>query len=390
MINNLAMAVLFGVMSILPILVYKVRLMHRDQPFSDRVWGVIARFVSRPAVADWLIKRAMKRPFTHLHNMTGDLYMERWWLFNPYPKSSKDRRWWNLPISVRIHHILREDSDRALHDHPWNARTIILRGSYHEKRLADEELRAESIERIRRQRERDEAVGNWRLDDAEVYEYFWRQQGDTATLQVEEYHTIVEVSDGGVYTLFISGKWRADWGFLVKGVKVWWRTYLYGTPHPNDTLKEVAANLGNAYAELAESMPQEDKADWEQRLEDATDSDFKAEHVTVPIPAARNRLHLDGPPSFPADKIGSLLDAPSFVPGGYTGGGVPGLAPGEVPAILTNERVMSREDFERLNIGYTTPGNVTVNVTIDPAELDRPSTTIQALIDAGKRHRGEL
>lgn len=52
-----------------------------------------------------------------------------------------------------------------------------------------------------------------------------RNPGDTARLNHGEYHRIDEVSPGGVYTLFITSKWRGDWGFLVNGVKVPWRTY---------------------------------------------------------------------------------------------------------------------------------------------------------------------
>jgi hypothetical protein len=32
--------------------------------------------------------------------------------------------------------------------------------------------------------------------------------------------------DGGATTLFITGKYRGTWGFLVDGVKVPWREYL--------------------------------------------------------------------------------------------------------------------------------------------------------------------
>ena len=49
--------------------------------------------------------------------------------------------------------------------------------------------------------------------------------GDTARLNHGEYHRIDQVSPGGVYTLFITSNWRGDWGFLVNGVKVPWRTY---------------------------------------------------------------------------------------------------------------------------------------------------------------------
>ncbi|KKI24516.1 hypothetical protein WX98_19415 [Pseudomonas syringae pv. persicae] len=40
------------------------------------------------------------------------------------------------------------------------------------------------------------------------------------------YHRIDEVSPGGVYTLFITSRWKGDWGFLVNGVKVAWREYI--------------------------------------------------------------------------------------------------------------------------------------------------------------------
>ena len=56
-------------------------------------------------------------------------------------------------------------------------------------------------------------------------EWLKRAQGDTATLDHGEYHRIDQVSPGGVITLFITSKWRGDWGFLVNGVKVPWRIY---------------------------------------------------------------------------------------------------------------------------------------------------------------------
>jgi len=162
-------------------------------------WKRIARFAARPAVADWLIRRSMKTPFSHLPTNEDPSYMERFWLFNPYPISSSNRKRWQFPWSIRIHHIKREDHDRALHDHPWNARTIILKGDYVETRL--------------------DRAGNPTLT-------FWRIAGDTAKLDFEEYHTINEVSEGGVWTMFITGPWRGVWGFLVDGIKVPWKTYL--------------------------------------------------------------------------------------------------------------------------------------------------------------------
>ncbi len=49
-------------------------------------------------------------------------YLRRWWLI---PRN----RWFN----IYLHQFLRDDDDRALHDHPWawNA-SILLSGRYHE------------------------------------------------------------------------------------------------------------------------------------------------------------------------------------------------------------------------------------------------------------------
>ena len=163
-------------------------------------WKLIARLCAKPAIAEWLINRSFKTPYTHITSADGnDVYMGRWWFFNPYPiGSSGNRPRWQFPISVRVHHICREDSDRDLHDHPWNARTIILKGWYVEQRDVTRALTG---------------LRN-------------REAGDTATLKFGEFHRICEVSPGGVWTIFITGKYRGTWGFLVDGVKVQWRKYL--------------------------------------------------------------------------------------------------------------------------------------------------------------------
>lgn len=158
-------------------------------------WHLVAKLLARPAVVEYLIRRAQSTPYTHIVT-DGKLYMERYWLFNAYPDtggSGADRPRWQFPISIRLHRIMLPDQDRHLHDHPWDARTFILRGWYREDR------------------------GDW---------FFPREEGHTAELKFGEYHRIVEVSDGGVWTLFVTGKYRGTWGFLVDGKKVLWRKYL--------------------------------------------------------------------------------------------------------------------------------------------------------------------
>lgn len=44
------------------------------------------------------------------------------------------RRWWVIPrnrfFNIYLHHILSDDDDSALHDHPWANVSIVLRGFY--------------------------------------------------------------------------------------------------------------------------------------------------------------------------------------------------------------------------------------------------------------------
>jgi hypothetical protein len=41
---------------------------------------------------------------------------------------------------VYLHHIVRSDWDRCLHDHPWGFRSLMLWGGYHEETPVDTEL----------------------------------------------------------------------------------------------------------------------------------------------------------------------------------------------------------------------------------------------------------
>lgn len=163
----------------------------------DFTWRLLAQLLALPSVANWIIQRAKLTPYFHL-----DGYMERWWVFNPYNADTHVARHRWFPWSIRVHHILREDLGRHLHDHPWNARTIILRGWYEEQRLI-----------------RYKVAGDTLIP-------YQRRAGSTARIGFGEYHHISKVSPGGVFTLFISGPKQGEWGFLVAGKKILWRKYL--------------------------------------------------------------------------------------------------------------------------------------------------------------------
>lgn len=158
---------------------------------------LIARFLALPRVFAWLVRRAQRTSYAHIYSPDGrDIYMARYWLFNAYPwPSGSKRAWWRemLP-SMRVHHIMRPDDDRHLHDHPWNARTFILEGHYVEER--------------------------------EGGKIAVRLSGTTARIRHGEYHRITQVSRNGVWTLFVTWKYRGTWGFKVDGRKVPWKDYL--------------------------------------------------------------------------------------------------------------------------------------------------------------------
>lgn len=167
---------------------------------KEALWRALAAVLSQPVIAKHIIRRAQRTPYTHLPG-----YMNRWWLFNPYQKQDGEiirrrglRAW--LP-SVRVHEILRADTAEHMHDHPWDARTIILRGAYTET-VAGEE---------------------WNPA-------FFRSAGDTRAIRYGEYHHIHHVFGNSCFTLFFTWKYVGAWGFKVDGRKVPWREYL--AEHP--------------------------------------------------------------------------------------------------------------------------------------------------------------
>lgn len=152
---------------------------------NEGVWRVIAYIGSRPRVAAWLIERAKRTPYFHLPS-----YMDRWWLFN---RHDQPRSWWRkLLPSIRVHHILREDQGCDPHNHPWEFRSIVLRGWYIE--------------------ERDGHVAS-------------RSKGSTYRMGADAFHHISVVPEGGAVTLFIAWKYRHAWGFKTAEGFVPWKEY---------------------------------------------------------------------------------------------------------------------------------------------------------------------
>ena len=87
----------------------------------------------------WWIKAAYSAILGSAYNMitpTGsdDVYLARFWL--TVPQFTKDHNY-DSGNSVLLHFILKDDSDDAMHAHPWDFRTQILSGGYIEDESKD-------------------------------------------------------------------------------------------------------------------------------------------------------------------------------------------------------------------------------------------------------------
>ena len=65
-----------------------------------------------------IINKFRREPDRHIGGKENP-YMRRWHII---PRN----KWFN----IYLHHFLRDDDDRALHDHPWHSLSIMLAGSY--------------------------------------------------------------------------------------------------------------------------------------------------------------------------------------------------------------------------------------------------------------------
>jgi hypothetical protein len=115
---------------------------------------------------------------------------------NPYL-----RRWYLIPrnrfLNVYLHQFMRDDDDRALHDHPWWSLSWMLRGAL-------TELTAHYAYEIR--------AGEWRLRSPHLA------------------HRLIVPVPGNTWTLFITGPRTREWGFHCPQGWVHWLDFTAG-PH---------------------------------------------------------------------------------------------------------------------------------------------------------------
>ena len=86
-------------------------------------------------------------------------------------------------FAIRVHHFLRSDDKRYMHDHGWSFITCVLKGSYTDVSLDGKDLMK---------------AGSVRYRKATHAHY-------------------VDVPDGGCWTVVLSGRSKRKWGFWVDG-----------------------------------------------------------------------------------------------------------------------------------------------------------------------------
>jgi len=107
---------------------------------------------------------------------TGDKpYLERYYLF------LKNRK--KFPFNIFLHKFLQSDPDE-LHDHPWPYFSLILKGGY------------------------------WETTPMGC---FWRAPGYFQMCEPKSLHRIELKPNVPAWTLFIPGRKRREWGFIVNG-----------------------------------------------------------------------------------------------------------------------------------------------------------------------------
>lgn len=142
-------------------------------------------------------------------------YMRRWYLTRQH----------RLLNNIYLHHILRSDDDRALHDHPWWNVSVVLRGGYYEwtpapwwvEPMVGATVRGAIIPRTFGREL--VFIRDW---NGVLLQRIWRGPGSIVFRRAEQAHRLELPRGKTAWTLFITGKKTRDWGFhCPKGWKFW-------------------------------------------------------------------------------------------------------------------------------------------------------------------------
>jgi hypothetical protein len=152
-------------------------------------------FLLRPLAA-WARRKLEHSQDRHdLFDRDCDLYMRRAWLVRP--------AWYTRGLGLRVHHVVRSDMDRALHDHPWWYATLLLEGEYDEH-----------LPRVSPRHGPAEWVYHWptkRFVESTLVHR--RQAGEILVRGAGARHRLELYKKRDCWTLFLHGRKSRGWGF---------------------------------------------------------------------------------------------------------------------------------------------------------------------------------
>lgn len=133
------------------------------------------------------------------------------------------------PVSVYLHHFIRPDEDRELHNHPWRwALSVTLAGGYTEQRFC----KSEEFVRVKtpfRHKEYGCVVCGYMSFSPNVGKHIVNRRTRLFSVNFirgTDYHRVAELH-GETWTLFLAGPKTSSWGFWVPGKgHVPWREFL--------------------------------------------------------------------------------------------------------------------------------------------------------------------
>ena len=127
-----------------------------------------------------MVKHALSNNPDMIIGDADDPYLVRWW----FRRSEES--------SIYLHLILKDDKDKELHDHPWDSTSYMLHGTLREHTKTGQHIYT---------------------------------KGDLVMRKAEDAHRL-EVIEGPVLTMFMTGPRKRNWGFWCGETLVPWQQYV--------------------------------------------------------------------------------------------------------------------------------------------------------------------
>jgi hypothetical protein len=172
------------------------------------------------SILSWFVRFA-KLPKRTITRDDGKPYLERWYLCGEagglkyFPEGQTTMRWWQKALTrlpcVYLHRFVASDDDEELHNHPWEATSLILAGGYLEERRVD--ILPEKVVYLKHPR------GRTIMQDF--------TPGMLNYIFADTFHKVTLI-EADAWTLIVCGKKVGTWGFWspVTGTFLHWKEHM--------------------------------------------------------------------------------------------------------------------------------------------------------------------